>query len=182
MRIGLIVLAVFAFLVLGIGGSFVAAYNSANSQEQGIKAASDKSEVVLGQYGQKIKEMAQVPGMLASDLEAIITAANDSRYGGDGAKGVMTWIQEQNPNLDSATYETLQREIAAGRTEFANSQALLIDRVRSYETSLGSLWTGTLMSVAGFPRIDLADYAIVTTGAAAEAFDTKIDNEPIQMR
>lgn len=182
MRPLLLVLSVLGILVLGVGGSFVAAYNSANSQEQGIKAASDQSEVILGQYGQKIKEMAQVPGMLASDLEAIITAANDSRYGGDGAKGVATWIQEQNPNLDAATYETLQREIAAGRTEFANSQALVIDRVRAYETSLGSLWTGTMMSIAGFPRINLEDYAIVSTDEANEAFETKRDSAPIQMR
>ena len=182
MRALLIVGAVVAFVLVFIGGSYVSAFNSANSQEQGIKAARDASEVTLGQYGQKIREMAQVPGMQAEDLRSIITAANDSRYGGDGVQGVMAWITEQNPTLDQTTYATLQREISAGRTAFEDSQKLMIDRVRAYETSLGSFWTGTWMRIAGFPRIDLDDYGIVSTDDAAGAFESGRDTAPIQMR
>lgn len=182
MRVLLALAAVFGFALLVLGGSYIAAHNSANRQEEGIKSAKKESELVLGQYGQKIREMAQVPGMQAEDLRSIITAANDSRYGGDGVQGVMAWITEQNPTLDQATYVTLQREISAGRTGFENTQKLLIDRVRAYETSLGSFWTGAWMGIAGFPRIDLDDYGIVSTDAAAGAFETGRDTAPIQMR
>jgi hypothetical protein len=181
-RILLGVLGSFLILAIVLFVSYTNAHNAANQHEQGIKAVYKQSESVLGQYGQKIKEMAQVPGMQAEDLTNIITAANESRYGNGGSEGVMTWITEQNPTLDQSTYLQLQREISAGRDEFKNSQALLLDRVRAYEVDLGSFYTSKFMRLAGFPRIDLEQYDIVSTGAARGAFETKIDTDPIELR
>lgn len=126
--------------------------------------------------------MAQVPGMQTQNLTNIITGANESRYGGDGVNGVMAWIQEQNPNLDQSTYIQLQREIAAGRQAFQDSQSLVLDRVRAYKTDLGTFWRGKMMRLAGFPRIDFDKYTIVSTSDTRGAFDTKTDAAPIQLR
>lgn len=182
MRIFLGIAAVIVTIAVILGGSYISAHNKANSHEQGIIAAQDNSEVILGQYGQKIREISQVPGMQAEDLVNIITAANESRYGSGGLDGVMTWITEQNPNLDQATYTQLQWEISAGREQFTQSQSLVVDRVRAYKTDLGSFWTGTWMSTSGWPRINLEDYGIVTTQDARDTFTTKTDQAPITLR
>jgi hypothetical protein len=114
-------------------------------------------------------------------LTAVVTAALEGRYGEDGSRAVFQFIQEQNPQIDSTVYVQLQRIIESGRTEFAAAQTRLVDQRRVYETALGSFWQGTWMSVAGYPRINLEDYAIVSTARADEAFRTGVE-EPMQLR
>jgi hypothetical protein len=71
--------------------------------------------------------------------------------------------------------------VEAGRIEFAAAQTKLVDQKRVYETALGSFWQGTWMTVAGYPKIDLAEYQIVSTTRADEAFKTGVE-EPMQLR
>jgi hypothetical protein len=91
------------------------------------------------------------------------------------------FIQEQNPTIDSTVYTQLQRMIEAGRIDFANSQTRLIDQKRVYQTALGSFWQGMWMRVAGFPKINLDDYKIVTNSHTENAFSTGTE-EPIKLR
>ena len=74
-----------------------------------------------------------------------------------------------------------QRIVEAGRIEFQNSQTVLLDQKRVYETGLGSFWQGTWLAVAGYPKTDLSKITIVSTVRANEAFDTKLE-EAIQLR
>lgn len=151
------------------------------AHEQGIKAAWENNENILAQYGQKIAEAAQVPTMQAEDLGKLFQGALGARYGTDGSKAAMQWIQEQNPNLDQATYLQLQRMIEAGRNEFAAAQSRLIDRKRAYETELGSFWRGMWLRVAGYPKIDLAAYKAISTDRARGAFETGAE-APMKLR
>jgi hypothetical protein len=91
------------------------------------------------------------------------------------------FLQEQNPTIDSSVYVELQRIIVAGRQDFQVAQTRLIDQKRVYETALGSFWQGTWMGLAGFPRVDLDEYNIVTNARTEEAFSTGTE-EPIQLR
>lgn len=184
-------------LVAGVCGlSYVLAYNSANRAEQAILATYDNNENVLAQYGQKIAEAAQVVEIQRDDLVAIFTGALNARYGAQGSQGAMQWIQEQNPQLDSGTYKQIQQMVEAGRNEFRAAQTRLVDVKRGYCTNLGSLWTGTWMSVAGYPRLNvgfnrtigscdgksLDDYPIITTDRASETFEKGRESGPIQLR
>lgn len=178
----LFVTAVIAGGIVGTGVvSYISAYNTANRLEQQIQATYEDNQNVLAQYSNRIAEAAQVPAMQRDDLTAVVTAALEGRYGEDGSQAVFQWIQEQNPQIDSTVYVQLQRMIEAGRIEFAAAQTKLVDQKRIYETALGSFWQGTWMSVAGYPRIDLAEYQIVSTVRADEAFETGIE-EPMQLR
>lgn len=161
--------------------SYISAYNTGNRLERAIVATDENNRNILAQYGNRIAEAAQIPAMQRDDMKEVITAALQGRYGKDGARAVFQSIQEQNPNIDSTVYVQLQRMIEAGRVEFADAQTKLVDQKRVYETALGSFWQGTWMNVAGYPKIDLAEYQIVSTTRADEAFKTGIE-EPMQLR
>jgi hypothetical protein len=181
MKTGLFVAIVLGAFV-GTGAvSYISAYNTANRMERSIVATDENNRNILAQYGNRVAEAAQVPAMQRDDLTAVVTAALEGRYGDDGSRAVFQFIQEQNPQIDSTVYVQLQRMIEAGRIEFAAAQTKLVDQKRIYETSLGSFWQGTWMSVAGYPRIDLDEYQIVSTARADEAFETGIE-EPMQLR
>jgi hypothetical protein len=178
----LITTGIFVGGLLAVGVvSYVSAYNTGNRLEKTIEATFEDNQNVLAQYSNRIAEAAQIPAMQRDDLKEVVTAALDARYGDEGSQAMMQWIQEQNPTIDSTVYVELQRMISAGRTDFANAQTRLIDQKRVYETALGSFWGGTWMSVAGYPKVDLDEYVIVTNARTDEAFSTGKE-EAIQLR
>lgn len=183
---GMIIILLVIFGILGgLGavafGSYVSANNYGVTIEAQLKAKRDDNRNVLAQYGQKIAEMVQVPEMMKNDLKEVVTAAIEGRYGEGGSKATMQWIQEQNPQLDSAVYLRIQQAIEAGRDEFKQSQTGMLDIKRSYETSLGYFWKGTWLRIAGFPKLNLDEYKIVSTTRADNAFETGKE-EPIKLR
>lgn len=168
--------------IVGIGAvSYISAYNTGNRLERSIVATDENNRNILAQYGNRVAEAAQIPAMQRDDLAAVVTAALEGRYGEDGSQAVFQFIQEQNPQIDSAVYVQLQRMIEAGRIEFAAAQTKLVDQKRVYETALGSFWQGTWMSFAGYPKIDLSEFQIVSTGRANNAFESGME-EPMQLR
>lgn len=174
--IGLAVLVVF-FLA-----NYAGAHNTANTAEQGIKGAYTENQNVLSQFGLKVQEAAQVPTIATEDLEKILTAGNESRYGENGSQASFQVLREAYPGqIDPSLYRNLQDIIAGGRTDFAASQKKLIDRKVAYETQLGSFWTGAWMKAAGFPKIKLDEYKVVTSARSDKAFTTGQD-EAIKLR
>lgn len=169
-----------AFVSIG-AVSYISAYNTGNRMERTIVATDENNRNILAQYGNRVAEAAQVPAMQRDDLTAVVTAALEGRYGDDGSRAVFQFIQEQNPTVDPTVYIQLQRMIEAGRIEFAAAQTKLVDQKRIYETALGSFWQGTWMSVAGYPKINLDEYQIVSTARADAAFETGVE-EPMQLR
>lgn len=181
MKALIIGLVAVAGIVTMIAMSYGSAYNLGNQLENGLIATQDNNRQILAQYGNMVAEAAQVTEMQRDDLTAVVTAALEGRYGDDGSQAVFQMIQEQNPQIDSAVYVQLQRIIESGRTDFRNAQTNMLDQKRVYMTALGSLWTGTWMRIAGYPKIDLDDYQVVSTSRADAAFDTKVE-EPMKLR
>ncbi len=162
--------------------SYVSAYNLGNRYEQKIVHAWENNENILAQYSQKVQEAAQIPAMQRDDVLKILTEGLKARYGEDGSQSVFQWIQEQNPNVDSAVYTKLQQIIEAGRNEFKVAQTQLIDSKRGYRTFLGSFWMGTWLKIAGYPEINLNDYRVITTKYASDAFKSGIESAPLKLR
>jgi hypothetical protein len=181
--IALIVIAVIVVLIGGIGfSSYVSAYNYGNSMEQQLVAAKESNKNILAQYGQKVLEVAQVPDMYKKDLVEVTTAAIQGRYGKEGSSATFQMLKEQNPTLDAAMYRKIQQVIESGRNDFTAGQTRLIDVRRSYTTTLGTFWTGMWMRFAGYPKLNLADFDIVSTDRADTAFKNKKEDGPIQIR
>jgi len=176
------VLGVLAVVLLVIIGSYVSNYNYGNEAEKGIKAGYSNMENILAQYSLKVKEVAQVPGMMTDDLKEVISAGMTGRYGEDGSKAVFQWIKEAYPGkVDPSIYKQIQQVMEAGRNKFENEQTKFIDVKRAYETNLGYLWKGFWLRMAGYPTINLDDYKIISSGHARDTFETGID-EGIQLR
>lgn len=178
----LVIIGVIAALVIGLFMAYVSAHNTANRLEQTIKSEAKNNENILATYGQKVQEAAQVPGMATADIVAISKAAIGGRYGENGSQAAVQMIREQNPTVDPSLYKNLQQIIEAGRDEFKTHQTRLIEAKRVYEVELGSFFTGKFMSMAGYPKINLDDYKVVSTGRAEDAFRTGREEAPIQLR
>lgn len=180
--VGLVVLVV--VILLGVIGfsSYVNAYNYGNQMEQSLKAVKENNRNILAQYGQKVLEVAQVPDMYKKDMVELVQTAIQARYGKNGSVATMQWLKEQNPSLDPEMYKQIQRVIEAGRTDFQNNQTRLVDVRRQYETAIGSFWQGMWLRLAGYPKVNLADFDIVSTDRADDAFKNKKEDGPIKLR
>lgn len=145
--------------------------------EAGIKAQYKQDQNNYDNMWKKFREMSQVNESYAADLKKVYDSAISGRYGADGSKAAMQWIQEHNPNLDSATYAKLQAAIEAGRNGFEAEQKTLLDKKMQYEVLLGSTTAVVTNMWFNFPRINLADYDIVTSDRTDDAFKNKKDDE-----
>lgn len=169
------VVSIVVVLGITIFASYVGAHDYGARAENTIVSEYENMENILGQYSLKIGEAAQVPKLQAAALKDVFTGAIQARYGKSGSQASFQWIKEQNPNLDQSTYKKIQQMIEAGRNKFENAQTKFIDTKRVYKTSLDYFWKGMWMKFAGFPKIDLNKYKIVSSSHAKETFKTGID-------
>lgn len=159
------------FLVFGISTYFSYA-NQGATVENTLDAKYDDNKNVMAGFSTKVKEIAQA-AKLGTDAQAkLIETANKSRYGADGSKATMQFIQEQNPNIDPSLYKQLQQVIEAERTRFTQSQTEMLDIRRSYKTMLDKPYSGFWLRLAGFPKVDLKKYEIVINDYTNDAFTT----------
>ncbi len=180
-----IALGIIAAIVLVVGlwvvGSLISYNNLGVSTESALTAALEDNKQMLGKHSAQIGEMAQVNDMYKDDLREVYTAAMEGRYGENGSGAVMQWIQEQNPNMDSALYTRLQQKIEANRDEFQNAQTALIDKKRVYENLLKQFPSGIWLRILGFPKTKLSDFTIITSTHSQKSYESGVD-DGIQLR
>jgi uncharacterized protein (UPF0333 family) len=179
--------ALIALIVIGILGAmavmtYISNANLGNRLEIAIKAKYADNENVYANGTQKVMEIAQVPGMYAADLQKVVTAAIQGRYGPNGSQATMQWIKEAGLSIDASMYTKIQQVIESFRNEFQQSQTALLDQCRNYETLRGNVWSGFWLNIAGYPKKDIDKMCtIVTTDKARQTFETKRDTG-IQLR
>lgn len=183
--IGLVAIAAPLFILIGM---YFSANNTANVMQNDIKAQASNVDNILSNYGQKVQEAAQVPNMATGDLQKVMKAAFEGRYGPDGSKATMQWIQENYPGqVDPQLYRQIQQIIEAGRNDFQAAQTRLIDSKRVYLTALDALPGGAMMRFAGYPTINVGyrggpdDYKVIVTNRAADARATGREDGPLQI-
>ena len=172
-----VIIAIAIVLCLAVPAIFgyVSAYNLGNRTENQLTAMLENNENIYANGTQKVIEIAQVPSMYAEQVGKVTREAIQGRYGQDGSKAVFQFLQEQNPQLDHAIFAKIQVVIEEFRNKFELAQRDMIDVKRMYNTQLGSLWTGFWLGVAGYPKVDMKKFEIVTTERARQTFDTKRD-------
>lgn len=172
-----VIIAIAIILCLAVPAIFgyVSAYNLGNRTENQLTAMLENNENIYANGTQKVIEIAQVPSMYAEQVSKVTREAIQGRYGQDGSKAVFQFLQEQNPQLDPAIFAKIQVVIEEFRNKFELAQRDMIDVKRTYNTQLGSLWTGFWLGVAGYPKVDMKKFEIVTTERARQTFDTKRD-------
>lgn len=173
------ILAVLLSLVLlagiVVGYSWYDAKRYGNSAEKGIMYAHEDLQQVLGQYSIKLQEAAKVPANYQDRLKDTMVSVMSARMGESGMKAQWAWLQEAGIQYDATMEAKVQQIVEAGRDQFQNKQTVFLDRKRVYDTALGSPWRGLWLDVAGYPKINLDDYNVVTSAHSDEAFRTGQD-------
>jgi hypothetical protein len=170
-------------LLLGLAfvGSYISASNYGASQEAALQAARDNAKNAHADAIQQVQGVAQVPAMMRDDLVELTRTAREGRYGPDGSQAVTQWIQEQNPSIPADVYVSIQQTIRGTQTNIRLEQTRMIDIRRQYTAQLESVWRGYWLKKAGYPKLRLSDFDVVTTDETERAFETK-RQEPIQLR
>ena len=183
-RTALIALAVLGVMVLfGIGlfATGIGFYNTAVKMENGIEAQYNQNRNNYDNYFKKLKETAQVPTMYVEDMKKLWDGVMKGRYGAEGSRAVMQFIQEHNPQLDPGLYRQIQTVIDAGRNAFEADQKSLIAKKQAYANQLSTFPNNIFAVALGLPKIDLSKYDIVTSEETERAFEKK-KSDPIDLR
>ena len=171
-------LSIVTIIAIGIAS----VYNKGAAYDARLKAEYSNSENILSQYSQKVLEASQVPGMMRDDLIEITKVAIGGRYGPDGSKAVFQMMREKNPQVSPQLYLKIQQIIESGRDEYKNSQTKFLDIKRVYETELNSLVSGPLLKMAGYPKIPLDQYKLISTSHGNDSFSKGLEPEPLTLR
>lgn len=175
----LIALGIFVVLVLAVAGTgittFITYKNGAVTHEQLIEKYNEDSRNTLSNLVLTVKDMAQIPDMMVSDLTKYVEAEMQGRYGPEGSKAAMQWIQEKGQVVDSKVYLNIQAAMQGGRKEFQLSQSRKLEACANYKNTLQYVWSGFWTSLAGYPKLDLATTCRVVSDAESnKAFETGV--------
>jgi hypothetical protein len=165
----------FGSIIAIVAMSYISAYNFGNTKERQVQAKYSDMEVTLANSSNKVADMAQVPAMYKNDAVELIKAEMSGRYGENGSNASIQFLKEKGIQLDSVLYRRIQQEIVTSRNEFTATQKQLIVIKQQYEDALGTFWQGMWLRIAGYPKIDLSKYRIITSTNAKQAFETGID-------
>lgn len=172
----IIALVVVALIALISIPSYISAKNFGNRTEVSLKTKMEDNENIYGQGTQAIMEIAQIPQMYKNDLLEIVKADIQGRYGPNGSQATFQFLNERQIPIDQSMYKAIQQQILAFRAKFEVAQREMLDQRRSYETALGNVWQGFWLDIAGYPKLDLSKFTIVTTDKARQTFETKRDS------
>jgi hypothetical protein len=167
----LMIVGVFVVII-----SFISTNNSLVRLEEGVIASYNDGENVHSNTLKKIKQAGFVVENYSKQVQETISNAIRGRYGADGIKANMAFIQEQNPNISPDLFQRLLVIIEAGNNEFAAKQTDRLDRVRVYKTDLRSFPGSLIASTLGFPKIDMAKYEkVISVEESKQAMETGVD-------
>lgn len=172
------VLAVFA-------GLFVVGYigfkNDCIGAENALEAKYKENRSIYDNGWKTVVEKMQVSEVAYDKLQELYAGIMSGRYGPEGSRAMLQVIREDNPKADLKLFEQVQQSVEIFRNRFVQAQKELADRTQLYKDRFqkfpGSLYNG----MAGFPRVDLAKYEMVTSARTEKVFEEKKD-EPLDLR
>lgn len=172
MRVFGVVVACLVILGLVAGMVYVGVSNHEVSVRLQTKAKQKDLENVFDKTWKTISQRAQISEKYKADFKDIYVAIMDGRYGDDGMGGLVQFMHEANPQLDSSIYTGLASAVEANRAELENCQTSLIDLQREHKNILMT-FPGSLLLTGRQP----VEIQIVTSTKTDEVFQTGKDNE-----
>ena len=135
----------------------------ADAQRKKIESTHDKMWKV-------IKQKAEVSDKYRETFERVYPEIIAGRYS-DGSSA-MKWIQEANPNFDTALYNDLMQAIEIQRTHLHNAQTRMLDVIReraSLIESYPSRWFITNKSEI--------EYEVISSTKTHNVVETRVDDD-----
>lgn len=170
-------------VLLIVGVSFYGSVNKTRDQlivkEKSLNAQYLSNQNELSTYVLQFKETMGVADAGNDKLNEILSAAISGRYDGNmtpGTSGSMfSAITEAYPDLTatSASYAKVQDLVISGRNAYKNTQNLLLDKIRDYETWTTSGITRSFMvkNLLGAPTDGLRATVGTQTFKGQDALD-----------
>lgn len=132
----------------------------------------DESRLVFDKTWKTVKSQGKVADKYTEELKKLVLGTMEGRYGSNGSKALASFIQEQNPTLDSAIFNRLMTTIEANQAEFLQAQKGLREVKNQHDnlrTTAPSSWV-----VGGRPELKVI---LVTSDATEDAFNTGVSND-----
>lgn len=166
--IGLGGLALLALIAFGM-------YISYNNQEVRLRkeaeAQKGKVETVHDTMWKVIQQKAGVTEEYRDTFEKVFPEIIAGRYSQDNGT-TMKWIQESNPEFDTALYKDLMQAIEVQRMYFNQAQTRMLDIIRQRETLLETIPASFFIS-----NKSKIEYTIVSSTRTKGTMVTGIDDD-----
>lgn len=146
--------------------------NEAVALKENVSAQYTANKSEYDNMWKSFVEMAQVSDKQAEDFKKIYTDMITGRYSGD-KNLLFKMVKEDNPKIDQGLYRDLQNHVAAGRSQFNNSQKTLADKIREYNTYIRVHFI--MNTFCNYKTLNADDF-IVTSGKTKKAFDSGEDD------
>lgn len=186
--------AVLLVFIIAAISSISSWYDGAVRMENSTVAQWKSNQNTYDAMWKTIKEIAQVPDKYKEDFKQLLVAETSAKYGAEGSKATMQWLQDRQINFDASMYRKVQDVIESGRQDFKRSQNELLDKQRKVADYTQSFWGSTMSGFFHFPRelkgdtappkdadgdgkLTVLDYPIVTSARTQKAFATGQDEE-----
>lgn len=188
-KVSLSIGGIFIVFIIFLVSSYFGYSNDSVDFETRIEYGVEDNRQQLGQYRLSMVEATAALG-LGADLQAeSVTSQIEARYGKGGSQAVMQWIQENNhAGVGPTAIEAINRQIQAGRTDFAAAQKRLLDVCRGYERLQRRPYSGFWLRAAGYPSDAYNDDGgngklcrAVTSAGANSAFESGVE-EALDLR
>ncbi len=153
----------------------VGMYFSYNNKEVALRkeaeAQKGKIEGVHDKMWKVIQQKAEVSNEYREAFEKIYPELISGRYANDSGS-VMKWIQESNPEFDTALYKDLQQAIEIQREYFNNAQTRMLDVIKERETLIETYPAKWFIS-----NKQKIEYEVISSTATKTTMSTGIDDE-----
>lgn len=166
-------------LIVLVGIYILTTFNSLTGLQNSMKASHQNNQQIYSSIRIQMEEAGAIAKAATDKQIQGIEAAIGKRYGEDGVSGVMNWIQEENPAIDTEVYKNVQRIVEASYNKFAANQETLIDKKRVYEDKLTKAPSSFVAKNFGFTMEDIASYTtILVSDEASEDFQSSKMTSP----
>jgi hypothetical protein len=169
--------------------SYFSAYNTGNTLEVRLVSQYKDNQNKLSSMSNSVMEMIQVSEIAKDQIREIIKEGIQGRFGPNGSSAIVQAFSEKYPGAyDPSLLRRVSTTILTKRNEFEIHQRKLLDVCATYDLNLNSLWTGTFMRMAGYPKLAGLTEIVgdgstkkakvcqpVVSGYAQETFSTGVD-------
>ena len=167
---------VFAGVMYGISVN-----NSFVSQKNALEVKVEDNKQILSNVMMTIKKLSEVTKKSSQFQKEFTLEKFKARYGKEGIKGVMTWVQEASEPADITAYKKLMSSLEAELKRFEANQTSLLDMFKTAKNMLEKFPSNKILAWNGYSLESIKKYKqIIISKESNDAykngsFDIKLD-------